>query len=200
MTRIASLGYLRIKSTDVAAWREFGVQVLGMVEGRGLAGRREPLRHQFVGDQPLVEHQRPQERGELLLARARWRGELHQPLDALGRVRCEHVEAQAARAHQHQPPGTFRIPQREPDRGAAPERVADQVHLLDGQPVEQARQRIGGEGEVLPGHRWLVGVAEPRLIDEKRVEPGCENLQIGPEVAPRRRTGPATVEHHHGHR
>jgi 3,4-dihydroxy-9,10-secoandrosta-1,3,5(10)-triene-9,17-dione 4,5-dioxygenase len=35
MTGIASLGYLRIESTDVAAWREFGVRVLGMVEGRG---------------------------------------------------------------------------------------------------------------------------------------------------------------------
>jgi 3,4-dihydroxy-9,10-secoandrosta-1,3,5(10)-triene-9,17-dione 4,5-dioxygenase len=35
MTSIASLGYLRIESADVAAWREFGVRVLGMVEGRG---------------------------------------------------------------------------------------------------------------------------------------------------------------------
>jgi 3,4-dihydroxy-9,10-secoandrosta-1,3,5(10)-triene-9,17-dione 4,5-dioxygenase len=32
---IRSLGYLRIEATDVAAWREFGVKVLGMVEGRG---------------------------------------------------------------------------------------------------------------------------------------------------------------------
>ena len=32
---IRSLGYLRIESTDVAAWREFGVRVLGLVEGRG---------------------------------------------------------------------------------------------------------------------------------------------------------------------
>src|SRR3984885_12454852 len=32
---IRSLGYLRISATDVAAWREFGVRVLGMVEGRG---------------------------------------------------------------------------------------------------------------------------------------------------------------------
>jgi 3,4-dihydroxy-9,10-secoandrosta-1,3,5(10)-triene-9,17-dione 4,5-dioxygenase len=32
---ISSLGYLRIESADVAAWREFGVRVLGMVEGRG---------------------------------------------------------------------------------------------------------------------------------------------------------------------
>jgi 3,4-dihydroxy-9,10-secoandrosta-1,3,5(10)-triene-9,17-dione 4,5-dioxygenase len=35
VNRIASLGYLRIESSDVAAWREFGVRVLGMVEGRG---------------------------------------------------------------------------------------------------------------------------------------------------------------------
>jgi 3,4-dihydroxy-9,10-secoandrosta-1,3,5(10)-triene-9,17-dione 4,5-dioxygenase len=35
MTGIASLGYLRLESADVAAWREFGVRVLGMVEGRG---------------------------------------------------------------------------------------------------------------------------------------------------------------------
>ena len=32
---IRSLGYLRVEATDVAAWREFGVKVLGMVEGRG---------------------------------------------------------------------------------------------------------------------------------------------------------------------
>ena len=34
-TGIRSLGYLRIESTDVGAWREFGVRMLGMVEGRG---------------------------------------------------------------------------------------------------------------------------------------------------------------------
>jgi 3,4-dihydroxy-9,10-secoandrosta-1,3,5(10)-triene-9,17-dione 4,5-dioxygenase len=32
---ICSLGYLRIESADIGAWREFGVRVLGMVEGRG---------------------------------------------------------------------------------------------------------------------------------------------------------------------
>ena len=32
---IGSLGYLRIESPDVAAWREFGVRILGMTEGRG---------------------------------------------------------------------------------------------------------------------------------------------------------------------
>jgi 3,4-dihydroxy-9,10-secoandrosta-1,3,5(10)-triene-9,17-dione 4,5-dioxygenase len=35
MIGIRSLGYLRIESADVAAWREFGVRVLGMTEGRG---------------------------------------------------------------------------------------------------------------------------------------------------------------------
>jgi 3,4-dihydroxy-9,10-secoandrosta-1,3,5(10)-triene-9,17-dione 4,5-dioxygenase len=35
MTGIMSLGYLRIESADVGAWREFGVRALGMVEGRG---------------------------------------------------------------------------------------------------------------------------------------------------------------------
>lgn len=35
MTPIQSLGYLRFESADLGAWREFGVRVLGMVEGRG---------------------------------------------------------------------------------------------------------------------------------------------------------------------
>jgi 3,4-dihydroxy-9,10-secoandrosta-1,3,5(10)-triene-9,17-dione 4,5-dioxygenase len=32
---IRSLGYLRIEATDVAAWREYGLKVLGMLEGTG---------------------------------------------------------------------------------------------------------------------------------------------------------------------
>ena len=32
---IRSLGYLRIEATDMAAWREYGLKVLGMVEGKG---------------------------------------------------------------------------------------------------------------------------------------------------------------------
>ena len=32
---IRSLGYLRIESADVAAWREFGIRILGLTEGRG---------------------------------------------------------------------------------------------------------------------------------------------------------------------
>ena len=32
---IRSLGYMRIDATDMDAWREFGLKVLGMVEGKG---------------------------------------------------------------------------------------------------------------------------------------------------------------------
>jgi 3,4-dihydroxy-9,10-secoandrosta-1,3,5(10)-triene-9,17-dione 4,5-dioxygenase len=32
---IRSLGYLRFESTDIGAWREYGLKVLGMVEGKG---------------------------------------------------------------------------------------------------------------------------------------------------------------------
>jgi 3,4-dihydroxy-9,10-secoandrosta-1,3,5(10)-triene-9,17-dione 4,5-dioxygenase len=32
---IRSLGYLRIQTSDVAGWREFGVRMLGLAEGRG---------------------------------------------------------------------------------------------------------------------------------------------------------------------
>jgi 3,4-dihydroxy-9,10-secoandrosta-1,3,5(10)-triene-9,17-dione 4,5-dioxygenase len=32
---IRSLGYLRIEATDMAKWREYGLNVLGMVEGKG---------------------------------------------------------------------------------------------------------------------------------------------------------------------
>lgn len=35
MSLIRSLGYLRVEATDVDAWREFGVKVLGMALGRG---------------------------------------------------------------------------------------------------------------------------------------------------------------------
>jgi 3,4-dihydroxy-9,10-secoandrosta-1,3,5(10)-triene-9,17-dione 4,5-dioxygenase len=35
MMGIRSLGYLRIEATDVDKWREYGLRVLGMVEGKG---------------------------------------------------------------------------------------------------------------------------------------------------------------------
>src|ERR1700759_1468147 len=32
---IQSLGYLRIETTDIGAWREYGLKVVGMGEGKG---------------------------------------------------------------------------------------------------------------------------------------------------------------------
>ena len=32
---IRSLGYLRIEATDMTAWRDYGLKVLGMIEGKG---------------------------------------------------------------------------------------------------------------------------------------------------------------------
>ena len=53
---IRSLGYLRIEATDVAAWREYGLKVLGMVEGAGQRrGRAVPADGRFpgpAGDRP----------------------------------------------------------------------------------------------------------------------------------------------------
>jgi|GEM_PF-6595966 len=31
---IRSLGYLRIEATDMQAWRDYGLKVLGMIEGK----------------------------------------------------------------------------------------------------------------------------------------------------------------------
>lgn len=36
---IKALGYMRIEATDMAAWREYGLKVLGMMEGRPRPGR-----------------------------------------------------------------------------------------------------------------------------------------------------------------
>ena len=41
---IRSLGYLRVEATDVDAWREFGVKVLGMTLGRGPSAEAAYLR------------------------------------------------------------------------------------------------------------------------------------------------------------
>ena len=35
---IRSLGYLRIESAAIGAWREFGTRILGLTEGRGPEG------------------------------------------------------------------------------------------------------------------------------------------------------------------
>ncbi|MFZ2512356.1 MAG: 2,3-dihydroxybiphenyl 1,2-dioxygenase, partial [Gordonia sp. (in: high G+C Gram-positive bacteria)] len=35
LSPIRSLGYMRIDATDMDAWREYGLKILGMVEGTG---------------------------------------------------------------------------------------------------------------------------------------------------------------------
>jgi len=62
---IRSLGYLRIESADVAAWREFGVRILGMTEGRGPADGALYLR---MDDFPARLVIVPGERDRLLAA------------------------------------------------------------------------------------------------------------------------------------
>ena len=147
-----------------------------------VAGRGVPLVDQLVRHQPLVEDQRAQERGHLLPAGAGRRGELGEPLDAFGRVRGEHVQGQAARAHQDQAPGAFGVAEREPDRGAPAEGVADQVHPLEPELVEQPDQRAGREGEVVPLDRRLVGLAVAGLVDDQGAEPFGEYGQVLGEV------------------
>src|SRR5262249_39797720 len=46
---IRSLGYLRIEATDVSAWREYGLKVLGMVEDKGAT---EGVRYLRMDDFP----------------------------------------------------------------------------------------------------------------------------------------------------
>ncbi len=60
---ISSLGYLRIESPDPGAWREFGVRVLGMAEGRGPAADALYLR---MDDFPARLVVLPGERDRLL--------------------------------------------------------------------------------------------------------------------------------------
>src|SRR5882757_6399539 len=67
---IRSLGYLRIEATKVAAWREYGLKVLGMIEGKGgAAGAPEGALYLRMDDFParLVivpgEHDRLAEAG-----------------------------------------------------------------------------------------------------------------------------------------
>ena len=54
---------------------------------------------------------------------------------------AKHVEGQPAGSHQHQAARALRVVQGEADRGAAAERVAHQVHPVDAELVEQARER-----------------------------------------------------------
>jgi 3,4-dihydroxy-9,10-secoandrosta-1,3,5(10)-triene-9,17-dione 4,5-dioxygenase len=86
MTPIQSLGYLRIESADVGAWREFGVRALGLVEGRGPEAGALYLR---MDDFPARLVILPGERDRLLAAGWEVAGEselaeLGQALEAAG--------------------------------------------------------------------------------------------------------------------
>ena len=89
---IRSLGYLRFESADVAAWREFGVRTLGMVEGRGPEEGALYLRmDDFPARLVIVPGS-----GERLLATG-WEVASAADLDAVGRaVAYTGVEVEAA--------------------------------------------------------------------------------------------------------
>src|SRR4051812_16458041 len=85
---IRSLGYLRIEATDMAAWREYGLKVLGMIEGKGANPEALYLR---MDDFPARLVIFPGERDRL--AQAGWEGanegeltEIAAALDAAGVV------------------------------------------------------------------------------------------------------------------
>jgi 3,4-dihydroxy-9,10-secoandrosta-1,3,5(10)-triene-9,17-dione 4,5-dioxygenase len=62
---LKALGYMRIEATDVAAWREFGLKVLGMVEGDGAIPDALYLRmDEFAARLVII----PGERDRLLIA------------------------------------------------------------------------------------------------------------------------------------
>ena len=159
--------------------------------GRGRVG--VPLLDQLVGDQLLVDHHRGDEGAERLAARLEV--ELGEPLDALGRVGVEQVEREPARAHQDEPADPVGVLDGQAGRRTAAEAVAEQVHPLDAELVEQRDDVLHGEAEVVADHRWLVGAAEARLVDQQGAEDAREPGQRGAEVGPRGRAGPAAVQH-----
>ena len=95
-----------------------GHRLLGT--GRGRVG--EPLLDELVGDEVLVDHHGRDEGAQPLASGIA--GEVHQPLDALGRVGVEKVERGTTRPHQHEPADPLGVGQREPHRRTAAEAVA----------------------------------------------------------------------------
>ena len=153
-----------------------------------------PLLDELVGDQLLVDHHRGDERPQRLAAGVG--PEVHQPLDALGGVGVEEVEREPSGTHQDQPPDPVGVAEREPHRGAAAEAVAEQVHPLDAELVEQRHDEIGREPVVVAHHRRLVGGTEAGLVDQQGPDARREPGQRRAEVASSRRPRPAAVQHH----
>ena len=159
--------------------------------GRGGVG--VPLLDQLVGDEVLVDHHRRDERAERLAAGRQV--ELGEPLDALGGVGVEQVEREPARAHQDEPADPVGVLDGQAGRRTAAEAVAEQVHPLDAELVEQRDDVLHREAEVVADHRRLVGAAEARLVDQQGAEGAREPGQGRAEVRPRGRAGAAAVQH-----
>ncbi len=118
-----------------------------------------------------------------------------EPLHALGGVGVEQVEAQPARAHQHQPADAVGVGQREAHRRAAAEAVAEQVDLVDAELVEQGDDVVGGVAVEVADHRRLVGAAEAGLVDQQGAERRREVRQRRAEVGPGAGARATAVQH-----
>ena len=95
---IRSLGYMRVEATDMAAWRDFGCKVLGMVEGSGTTEGALYLRmDEFPARLVIV----PGDTDRLLVsgwecANAAGLQEIRQRLDAEGTAYREATKAELA--------------------------------------------------------------------------------------------------------
>ena len=107
--------------------------------GAGGGGVGEALLDQLVGDQRLVDHHRGDE--------PRSASRLGSPAKSISRCTpsvgsaWNRFEREAARPHQHQPADPVGVAEREPHRRAPAQAVAEQVHALDAELVEQERHR-----------------------------------------------------------
>ncbi len=162
------------------------------VSDSGVEAKFEALVDQLRGDQLLVIDHDPKERLEILPGRLD--RELAQPLDTLGGIGGEQVDAQPARAHQHQLTGLVRVVQCEPDRGAAAQRIAHQRNTFQTPVVEQPLQRSGGVVVELPVLGAFVGVTVAGLVDGQHVKVLRQHRNVAGEVRPARRPRSAAVQ------
>lgn len=95
---IRSLGYLRIETTDIAAWRSYGLKVLGMVEGSGPDPEALYLRmDEFPARLVIVPGEHDQlDRSGWECANAADLDEIRQRLDAAGVPFKEGTDAELA--------------------------------------------------------------------------------------------------------
>jgi len=99
---ISSLGYLRIESADVTAWREFGLKILGMTEGRGPEAEAVYLRmDEFPARLAIIPGS-----SDRLLASG-WEVRDAQALAAVGRRGHGHLATRSPLQHDHRQPRFF---------------------------------------------------------------------------------------------